>query len=149
MWLGYAKQLSGFRLADGTLVLSKNPEGSVPRACKWYTNLDVAYRHDRMILTENYSPEKYPKYHNYDGVDVEKTKKIPFDFDGVMGVPVTFLTKYNPQQFEIIGKGVQVEKTVRFKGDKATLWIEKEGKPFKAPFERILIKNRELMKKEK
>ena len=149
MWLGYAKQLSGFRLADGTLILSKNPEGSVPRACKWYTNLDVAYRHDRMILTENYSPEKYPKYYNYDGVDVEKTKKIPSDFDGIMGVPVTFLTKYNPQQFRIVGKGVQVEKTVRFKGDKATLWIEKDGKPFKAPFERILIKNRDLIKNEK
>ncbi len=90
LWLGYAKQLSGFRLADGTIVLSKNPEGSVPRACKWYTNLDVAYRHDRMILTENYSPEKYPKYYNYDGVDVEKTKKIPSDFDGIMGFQLLF-----------------------------------------------------------
>jgi len=59
------------------------------------------------------------------------------------------LTKYNPQQFRIVGKGVQAEKTVRFKGDKATLWIEKDGKPFKAPFERILIKNRELIKNEK
>ena len=66
-----------------------------------------------------------------------------------MGVPVTFLTKYNPRQFEILGKGVQVEKTVRFKGDKATLWIEKDGKPFKAPFERILIKNRKVIKNEK
>ncbi len=149
MWLGYAKQLSGFRLADGALVLSKNPEGSVPRACKWYTNLDVAYRHDRMILTENYSPAKYPKYYNDKAVDVEKTNKIPFDYAGVMGVPVTFLTKYNPKQFEIIGKGVQVEKTIRFKGDKATLWIEKDGKPFRAPFERILIKNREVIKNEK
>ncbi len=102
-----------------------------------------------MILTENYSPEKYSKYYNYDGVNVEKTNKIPFNFDGVMGVPVTFLTKYNPDQFEIVGKGVQVEKTVRFKGDKATLWIEKDGKPFRAPFERILIKNREVIKNEK
>lgn len=149
MWLGYAKQLSGFILSDGTAVLSKNPEGSVPRACKWYTNLDVAYRHDKMILTESYSPEKYPNYYNYNGIDVDKTNNIPFDYSGVMGVPVTFLTKYNPEQFKIIGKGVQVEKTVRFKGDKATLWIEKDGKPYKAPFERILIKNKKLFKKDK
>ncbi len=149
MWLGYATQLSGFRLLDDTLVLSKNPEGSVPRACKWYTNLDVAYRHDRMILTENYSPDKYPNYYNYSGINVEKTNKIPYDYAGVMGVPITFLTKYNPEQFKIIGKGVQVEKTVRFKGDKATLWIEKDGKPFKAPFERILIKNKQALKKGK
>ena len=149
MWLGYAKQLSGFKLADGTELLSKNPEGSVSRACKWYTNLDVTYRHDKLILTENYSSEKYPNYYNYDGIDVGKTNKIPFDYIGVMGVPITFLTKYNPKQFKIIGKGVQVEKTVRFKGDKATLWIEKDGKPFKAPFERILIKNKEVTKNDK
>jgi hypothetical protein len=146
MWLGYAKQLSGFRLLDNTLVLSKNPEGSVPRACKWYTNLDVAYRHDRMILTENYSPGKYPNYYNYNGIDVGKTNQIPYDYKGEMGVPITFLQKFNPDQFKIIGKGVQVEKTVRFKGDKATLWIEKDGKPFNAPFERILIKNKNVIK---
>jgi len=136
MWLGYAKQLSGFRLADGTLVLSKNPEGSVPRACKWYTNLDVAYRHDKMILTENYSPEKYPKYDNYEGIEVSQTKKIPYNYTGVMGVPVTFLTKFNPDQFEIVKfrKGDD-EKDLSIKG--------------KYPFARILIKNRELVKNKK
>jgi len=136
MWLGYAKQLSGFRLADGTLVLSKNPEGSVPRACKWYTNLDVAYRHDKMIMTENYSREKYPKYDNYEGIEVSQTKKIPHDYTGVMGVPVTFLTKFNPDQFEIVKfrKGDD-EKDLSVKG--------------KYPFARILIKNRELIKNEK
>ncbi len=66
-----------------------------------------------------------------------------------MGVPITFLTKYNPNQFKIIGKGVQVEKTIRFKGDKATLWIEKNGKPSRAPFERILIKNKKVSKNSK
>ena len=144
MWLGYASQLSGFTLLDGTKVMSKDPEGSVPRACKWYTNLDVKYRHDKLTLTEKYSPDKYPKYYNYDGIDVAKTKTIPYDYEGHMGVPISFLSKYNPDQFEIIGKGVQIDKTVRFKGDKATLWIEKDGKPFKAPFERIIIRNKEV-----
>ena len=141
LWLGYHHHLTGFILPDGT-ILKKND--ALPRCCCWFTNMDVSYRHDRLILTEKYSPEKFPKYFNYDGIDVNETKAIPYDYDGEMGVPITFLQKYNPEQFEIIGKGVQVEKTVRFKGDKATLWIEKDGKPYKAPFERIIIKNKEV-----
>ena len=61
MWLGYAKQLSGFRLADGTKLLAKNPEGSIARACKWYTNLEVQNRHDKIILTEAYRTRKISK----------------------------------------------------------------------------------------
>lgn len=95
-----------------------------------------------MILTEKFCEKDYPRYFNYNGIEVDKTVRIPYDFKGHMGVPVTFLTKYNPEQFEIIGKGVQVEKTKRFPGDKATLWVEKNGKPHKAPFERIIIKHR-------
>lgn len=141
LWLGYHYHLTGFILPDGT-ILKKND--ALPRCCCWFTNLDVSYRHDKLILTEKYTPNNYPKYYNYNGIDVSITKKIPYDYDGNMGVPITFLQRYNPDQFEIIGKGVQVEKTVRFKGDKATLWIEKDGKPFKAPFERIIIRNKEV-----
>jgi hypothetical protein len=108
LWLGYASQLSGFALPDGRLLLSKNPDGSIPRACKWYTNLDVSYRHDKMILVQKYDPEKYPKYYNYDAINVSKTINIPYDYEGEMGVPVSFITKYNPDQFEIIGKGVDL-----------------------------------------
>lgn len=145
MWLGYHYHMTGFVLPDGT-VLKKND--SLPRCCCWFTNLDVSYRHDRLILTESYNKEKYPSYYNYDGIDVSQTKSIPYDYDGYMGVPITFLQKYNPDQFEIVGKGVQIEKTKRFKGDKATLWIEKDGKPFKAPFERIIIKNKQVHRDE-
>ncbi len=141
LWLGYHHHLTGFILPDGT-ILKKND--ALPRCCCWFTNLDVAYRHDKLILTENYSTERFPNYYNFQGIDVNETKAIPYDYAGYMGVPITFLQKYNPDQFEIIGKGVQVEKTIRFKGDKATLWIEKDGKPFKAPFERIIIKNKEV-----
>jgi len=102
MWLGYAKQLYGFGRPDGTQLLSKNAEGSVPRACKWFTNLDVSYRHDRMILTEEYNSEKYPKFDNYDAICIDKTKEIPYDYDEQMGVPITFIQKFNPEQFEII-----------------------------------------------
>lgn len=144
MWLGYAKQFIGFVMPDGTEILSKNPEGSVPRACKWFTNLDVSYRRDKMILTQKYTPEKYPNYYNYDGIDVKKTVDIPYDYDGYMGVPITFLQKYNPEQFEIIGLSIRVEKKFRFKGDKSDLWYEKDGKPWKCPFRRMIIRNREV-----
>ena len=63
---------------------------------RWYTNLEYEGKYKRLELTERFSPEKYPKYDNYDAVDVSKTKLIPFDYDGVMGVPVTFMDKYNP-----------------------------------------------------
>jgi hypothetical protein len=146
MWLGYHHHLTGFRLLNGT-ILKKND--SLPRCCCWFTNMDVSYRHDKLILTEKFDPGKYPKYFNYDGIDVGRTNQIPYNYEGQMGVPITFLQKFNPEQFKIIDKGVQVEKTVRFKGDKATLWIEKNGKPDRAPFERILIKNKEIIKKSK
>lgn len=69
----------------------------------WFTNLDYPKRHEDLILYKNYSPQEFPKYDNYDAINVDKTSDIPQDYDGVMGVPITFLDKYNPEQFEIIG----------------------------------------------
>lgn len=69
----------------------------------WFTNLDVAKRHEFLTLYKKYTPEEYPKYDNYDAIEVSKTVEIPYDYDGVMGVPITFLDKYNPDQFEILG----------------------------------------------
>jgi hypothetical protein len=69
----------------------------------WFTNLDHRKRHENMVLVEKYSPKKYPRYDNYDAIEVSRTVDIPEDWEGVMGVPVTFLAKYNPEQFEIVG----------------------------------------------
>ena len=71
----------------------------------WFTNLDVKKRHDTIPLVFSYKdePERYPHYDNYDAIEVSKTVYIPKDYEGVMGVPITFLDKYNPEQFEIIG----------------------------------------------
>ena len=69
----------------------------------WYTNLDHKKRHEELILYKSYTPEEYPKYDNYDAIEVPKTDEIPCDYDGLMGVPITFLDKYNPNQFTIIG----------------------------------------------
>ncbi|MCT7945303.1 adenine-specific methyltransferase EcoRI family protein [Shewanella septentrionalis] len=72
----------------------------------WFTNIDLKKRHEDLILYKNYNPEEYQKYENFDAINVNKTKDIPIDYDGFMGVPITFMDKYNPEQFEIIGVGI-------------------------------------------
>ena len=69
----------------------------------WFTNLDIRKRHEDIFLYKHYSPEEYPTYENYDAIEVAKTELIPMDYDGIMGVPITFMDKYNPAQFEILG----------------------------------------------
>lgn len=76
--------------------------GKVP-AITWFTNLDTTKRHEELILYKQYSPEEYPKYDNYDAIEVGKVTDIPCDYYGIMGVPLTFLDKYSPNQFEILG----------------------------------------------
>ncbi len=73
------------------------------KGVRWFTNLDHKKRHEKLILYRKYTPEDYPTYDNYDAINVDKTQDIPADYDGVMGVPITFLDKYNPDQFEIVG----------------------------------------------
>ena len=68
----------------------------------WFTNIDITKRHEKLILYKTYNSEEYPKYDNYDAINVDKTSDIPVDYKGVMGVPITFLDKYNPEQFDII-----------------------------------------------
>ena len=73
------------------------------RNCCWFTNLDHKKRHEELELYKRYTPEEYPRYDNYDAINVDKTADIPEDYYGIMGVPLTFLDKYNPDQFEILG----------------------------------------------
>lgn len=81
------------------------------RNCAWFTNIDHAKRHEWLETSYEYAkkdrlyPDLYPKYDNYDAINVDKVKEIPMDYDGVMGVPITFLDKYNPEQFEIVTVG--------------------------------------------
>lgn len=70
---------------------------------RWFTNLEIPKLHEELTLYKRYSPEEFPKYDNYDAINVDKTADIPYDYDGVIGVPITFLDKYNPEQFEIVG----------------------------------------------
>lgn len=76
------------------------------KGIRWFTNLDYKERHEELILYKTYSPERYPKYENFDAINVNRTEEIPCDYEGIMGVPITFMDKYNPDQFEIIGLGI-------------------------------------------
>lgn len=96
MWIGYTN-VKEFVQPDGTIKKFGN--------IGWFTNLDVKKRHEEIILWETYTPEKFPHYDNYDAINVDKVDHIPKDYDGVMGAPITFLDKYNPEQFEIIELG--------------------------------------------
>lgn len=73
------------------------------KGVRWFTNIDYKERHEELILYKKYSPEEYPKYDNYDAIEVSKTADIPYDYDGIMGVPISFMDKFSPEQFEIIG----------------------------------------------
>jgi hypothetical protein len=74
------------------------------KGVRWVTNMDYHERHKDLVLNKTYLPEYYPKYDNYDAINVDKTGDIPCDYTGAMGVPITFLDKYNPEQFEILGQ---------------------------------------------
>ena len=102
----------------------------------WFTNLDHSKRHEELDLFKHYTPQEYPKYDNYDAINVNRVAEIPQDYKGVMGVPITFLDKYNPKQFELIGIDRYVEDNPNF-GKRFTI----NGKEIYA---RILIKNKKL-----
>ena len=115
MWLG-ASIHSGdreFRIPDDypmTATGQRIDENGIKdirvKGVRWFTNIDYPQRHEDLILIKHYTPEEYPKYDNYDAINVNTTNDIPCDYDGVMGVPITFLDKYSPDQFEIITLGV-------------------------------------------
>ncbi len=142
IWLGinFGRGISGFIVPDdyelygtetkindlGQRIVSTNN-------CLWLTNLDNLIRHEKMSLTKKYygNENLYPFYDNYDGINVDKTNDIPADYEGAMGVPITFLHKFNPEQFELIRfrKGND-EKDLKIKG--------------RTPYFRILIRNKIL-----
>lgn len=82
------------------------------KGIRWFTNLDYNKRHEELDLYKKYNPDEYPKYDNVDAIEVSKTAEIPRDYDGVMGVPITFIDKYSPEQFEILGADFEFAKPI-------------------------------------
>ena len=107
MWFGYGFKglASHFRSPYKDIATASNHKENMIRVSGvvWFTNLDHNKRHEEMDLICRYSPDLYPKYDNYDAIEVSTTANIPMDYEGVMGVPITFLDKYCPVQFEILG----------------------------------------------
>jgi hypothetical protein len=107
LWLGYGFKGSAAHFAshyEDTASAGDHKEGMIRvSGVHWFTNLDIAKRHEDLILYKTYDPATYPSYDNFDAIEVSKTADIPVDYEGVMGVPITFLDKYNPDQFEIVG----------------------------------------------
>ena len=145
------------------------PDGSVAKFGNvvWFTNMDVKKRHEKLILYKQYNAEEYNHYYNYDGIDVESVADIPVDYEGNMGVPLSFMFQHNPEQFEIIGLGQSVPKKILHKtaGDEIhfidadsgeivhrvpytvperkrgnQLRIDDNGKPGRVPFGRLIIR---------
>lgn len=139
-WLGVnlGRGISGFIVPDNyelygteTRIDSIGNKIISPNNCLWLTNLDNFCRHEDVVLTKKYCGNEtyYPKYDNYDGINVDKTQDIPIDYQGYMGVPITFLHKFNPNQFEIV--------KFRKGNDEKDLSING-----KCPYFRILIKHK-------
>lgn len=107
IWLGYgfSGNVAFFESPyEDVAVSAQHKEGLIRvSGVMWFTNLDIKKRHEEMILVKRYTPEDYPKYVNYDAIEVSKTAEIPCDYAGKMGVPITFMDKYCPDQFEILG----------------------------------------------
>lgn len=138
LWLGYRNVNNDMWLflPDEEEEYEKIVDGKKMKhiqAC-WFTNIDHRKRHQDLILYKKYTPEEYPKYDNYDAIEVSKTKDIPCDYDGAMGVPITFLDKFNPKQFEIIGLDRYVENNPNY-GKRFTI----NGKE---TYARIVLKGR-------
>ncbi|TAH16242.1 MAG: adenosine deaminase [Runella slithyformis] len=141
-WLGInmGRGISGFIVPEhyelyGTETYIDGSGGKIisPNNCLWLTNLDTSKRHEDIALTKTYygNESQYPKFDNYDAINVNKTQDIPMDYKGIMGVPITFLHKYNPEQFEL----------VKFRKGNDDKDLSINGK---CPYFRILIKNRRL-----
>ena len=105
----------------------------------WFTNLEIPKRHEELDLVCRYSPEEYPQYDNYDAIEVNKTVNIPYDYAEVMGVPITFLDKFNPDQFEILGlmSGAKGENLTNGNDGRPKFYIKGKG-----VYARILIRNK-------
>lgn len=139
------KQGSAYRIVNGEVMARS-------QSC-WFTNLELHKRHEELLLFKAYNPVEYPTYDNYDAIEVSNTKDIPADYDGAMGVPLSFLDKYNPEQFEILGItdrgnawGLKTkeytEDDVPNPGDLNRRAAIKIGRTYKATYARLLIRRK-------
>ena len=140
----YPLEAAGFRVGDDGKKYIR------VKGVRWFTNLDYKELHEKLILYKQYNEKEFPKYDNYDAIEVSETKEIPQDYDSMMGVPITFLDKYNPEQFEILGlaNDKRDDNEIFIKG--TPYYLDDQHKSFvgmvlngKATYARILIKRKQ------
>jgi len=151
MWLGYGfkRNMAHFIAPhyEDTASDADHREGLIRvSGVVWYTSLDHNKRHEEMILVQRYhgNESAYPNYDNYNAIEVSKTQHIPMDYEAAMGVPITFLTKYNPDQFEIIGSDYEVKMGILPDIVKSE-WKGKIDRAYlngKRMYARLLVRNR-------
>ena len=119
------------------------------KGVRWFTNLDIKQRHEEMILVRRYTPDEYPKYVNYDAIEVAKRSDIPCDYAGEMGVPITFMDKYNPDQFEIVGASQhlirEISDDIRAKARYSQIgcfYLDNCDGTYRKMYDRIVIRNK-------
>jgi len=152
MWLGYNSGGQTFRVPNdfeqkNTFLGEDNKKYAKFGNICWCTNLDVKKRHEKLIMYKNYKVDTYPKYVNYDAINVDKVKDIPYDYYGVMGVPITFITSYNPDQFKIIGISCRdsikisevVEKDAIYQKGGPQVYLMTAKKTYKRLYNRLFI----------
>lgn len=133
------KEGSGYKIIDGVV---KGRAQAI-----WLTNIDIGKRHEELVLYKKYNPNEYPIYINLKAIDVNKICDIPYDFEGLMGVPDGFLEKFNPEQFEIIGLGCgdmakEIGVTKNHRGRTDIAYIDSNGN-YKCPYSRIIIRRKQ------
>lgn len=152
MWLGYNSGHFWFKVPDGyeekatDFKIDENGQKwrRMGNIC-WYTNMDIEKRHENMTLFRSYSPEEYPVYDNYNAIEVGRTADIPCDYHGVMGVPLTFMCQYNPDQFEIVGQTHSGDTTPEVEALRTDKRYRHGGRiGGKEKFARILIRRKQV-----
>lgn len=121
------------------------------KGVRWFTNLEYPQRHEDLILYRKYDPTEYPTYANYNGIEVGRTVDIPIDYDGPMGVPITFLDKHNPDQFEILGSSRELGTPMSSIAEKGTysqggprFYLANGDGTYRRLYDRIVIRNKRL-----
>jgi hypothetical protein len=119
------------------------------KGVRWFTNIDYEARHENMTLFRRFSSEIYPRYVNYDAIEVSVTADIPYDYSGEMGVPITFLDKYSPDQFEIVGSSGVLAKPMSDFAEKGSymqggpsFYLSTGNGTYKRLYNRIVIKRK-------
>lgn len=121
------------------------------KGVRWFTNLDYPERHTKLELRRAYDPAYYPKYANFDAIEVGRTADIPKDYAGLMGVPISFMDKYSPEQFEIVGSSrtlgvpmAQIAKKGTYQEGGPRFYLPTGDGRFRRMYDRIVIRNKLL-----